>query len=151
MERRHSVWSKRCSGDTGTALVEMAFVIGPLCLLLFGIIVFGYLMSFRQNLVQAAAEGARAGAVAAQSTDIQADATAAAEQSISGFHACGNGLTCDVSVPSTGCPNAPSVKCVIVHLTYDYANHPLLPQVPIISAFMPNTIEATSIAEVNYP
>ena len=128
----------------------MAFVITPLCLLLFGIVVFGYLMSFRQNMVQAAAEGARAGAVAAQSSDIETDARNAAEQSISGFHNCEGGLTCDVSGP-TPCPNAPTINCVIVRLTYDYKNHPLLPQMPIVSAFMPDTIVTTSIAEVNYP
>src|SRR4051812_46377005 len=54
---------RRCNGDDGTALVELAFLIVPLCLLLFGIIVYGYLMSFRQNMTQAADEGARAGAV----------------------------------------------------------------------------------------
>src|SRR5690349_23552436 len=64
VERPHQQSPKRCTGDDGTALVEMAFVIVPLCMLLFGIIVYGYLMSFRQNMTQAAAEGARAGAVA---------------------------------------------------------------------------------------
>src|SRR5205085_1642295 len=106
VERRHHESPRRCAGDNGTAMVEMAFVLVPLCMLLFGILIYGYLMSFRQNMVQAAAEGARAGAVAAQSSNIATDARAAAEQSISGFHSCDNGLTCEVVGP-TPCPNAP--------------------------------------------
>ena len=126
----------------------MALVGSLLVLLLFGIVVFGYLMSFRQNMTQAAAEGARAGAVAA-SANIQTDASAAAQQSISGFHACDGGLSCDVV--QGPCPNQSTVQCVTVRLTYDYANHPLLPNIPIISAFLPSTIETSAVAEVNYP
>ena len=64
MEARREGSPRRCEGDAGTALVELAFILAPLCLLLFGIVVYGYLMSFRQNMTQAAAEGARAGAMA---------------------------------------------------------------------------------------
>jgi Flp pilus assembly protein TadG len=130
------------------AVVEMAMVGSLLGLLLFGILIFGYLMSFRQNMVQAAAEGARAGATAVQG-NAAADGRAAAEQSISGFHACNGGLTCDVT--QGACPNAPTVQCITVRLTYDYAHFPLLPEVPLVSAFMPSTITASSIAEVYYP
>jgi len=148
LERPQAESPKRFRGDAGTALVEMAFIITPLCMLLFGIVIYGYLMSFRQNLTQAAAEGARAGAVAVYS-NAQSDARAAAEQSISGFHQCNDGLTCDVAVGA--CPNAPTVQCVTVRLTYDYANHPLLPAVPIVSSFLPDTIQTSAVAEVNYP
>ena len=129
------------------AVVEMALVGIILVFLLFGILIFGYLMSFRQNMVQAAAEGARAGAVAA-SGSAPGDAQSAAQQSIGGFHSCdGTALSCVAAVGT--CPNAPTVTCVTVTLTYDYAHHPLLPDVPIISAFLPSTIVTTAVAEVN--
>lgn len=127
----------------------MALIGTLLVLLLFGIVVFGYLMAFRQNMTQAAAEGARAGAVAASSAAIPGDAQAAAAQSISGFHACNNGLTC-TAVPGP-CPSAPTVTCVTVTLTYDYEHYPLLPDIPIIGAFLPDTITTSAVAEVNYP
>src|SRR5689334_15489184 len=95
---------ERCQGDRGAAIVEMAFVGSLLVFLLFGIVAFGYLMAFRQNLTQAAAEGARAGAVAASSGAVTTDAQSAAEQSISGFHACNNGLTC--TAVKGACPSA---------------------------------------------
>ncbi|MEY2452302.1 MAG: hypothetical protein QOD92_1876 [Acidimicrobiaceae bacterium] len=148
MGRRGQESPERCRGDQGMAVVEMALVGTILVFLLFGILVFGYLMSFRQNMVQAASEGARAGAVAA-SGNASADATAAAQQSIGGFHSCTDGLTC--AVVEGFCPSAPTIHCVTVTLTYDYENHPLLPDVPIIGAFLPDTITATAVAEVNYP
>ena len=130
------------------AVVEMALVGTVLVFLLFGILVFGYLMSFRQNMTAAASEGARAGAVAA-SGQATTDAHAAAEQSISGFHSCSDGLTC--AVEQIVCPSAPSVQCIRVTLTYDYEHHPLLPDVPIIGAFLPDTIVTSAVAEVNFP
>jgi Flp pilus assembly protein TadG len=126
----------------------MAFVGVLLVLLLMGIMAFGYLMSFRQNMVQAATEGARAGAVAAAGT-APAEATAAAEQAVAGFgkDCDGEGLSCVVTVGP--CPNAVAISCVTVHLTYDYEHHPLLPDIPLIGGALPQTIEAKAVAEVN--
>jgi hypothetical protein len=47
--------------DDGAAMVEFAFVGVLLVVLLFGIINMGVLLSFKQNLTQAASESARAG------------------------------------------------------------------------------------------
>ena len=148
MDQSAGTRGQRAAGDEGAAVVEMAFVGVLLVLLLMGIMAFGYLMSFRQNMVQAATEGARAGAVAAAGS-APADATAAAEQAVAGFGKdCGDtGLTCDVTVD--WCPNATTVRCVTVHLTYDYEHHPLLPDVPVIGGALPDTIEARAVAEVN--
>ncbi|HEX4819415.1 MAG TPA: TadE family protein, partial [Acidimicrobiales bacterium] len=105
---------KRCRGDAGTALVELALIITPLCMLLFGIVIYGYLMSFRQNMTQAATEGARAGAVAPVGTasTIALNATNNALHSFG--ETCGSGgYTCDVQVAT--CPTAGSTsQCVTV-------------------------------------
>jgi Flp pilus assembly protein TadG len=148
MNRTGGLHGHRAGGDDGAAVVEMSFVGILLVLLLMGIMAFGYLMSFRQNMVQAATEGARAGAVAVAG-NAPADATAAAEQAVAGFGKdCGDtGLSCVVTVGA--CPNAPTVSCVTVHLTYDYEHHPLLPDVPLIGGALPDTIEAKAVAEVN--
>ena len=148
MDRTGGLQGHRGRGEDGAAIVEMSFVAILLVLLLMGIIAFGYLMAFRQNMVQAATEGARAGAVAAAG-NAPADATAAAEQAVAGFGKdCDEeGLSCEVTVGP--CPNAPAVSCVTVHLTYDYENHPLLPDIPVIGGALPQTIEAKAVAEVN--
>ena len=56
--------TRRLRGDEGAVLVEMSIAGILLVFLLLGIVMFGFLMSFRQNMTQAAAEGVRAGAVA---------------------------------------------------------------------------------------
>jgi len=130
-------------------MVEMALVGTLLVFLLFGILIFGYLMSFRQNMTQAAAEGARAGAVAA-SGHAQADATSAVSNAVAAFgQTCGSGgMVCDIPVPTT-CTNNLSATCITVTLTFHYSQHPLLPDVPLVSAFLPTDIVTTSVAEIN--
>ena len=49
----------RQRGEQGSSLVEFALIVTLLSTLLLGIIVFGILLSKRQVLTQAAAEGAR--------------------------------------------------------------------------------------------
>jgi Flp pilus assembly protein TadG len=126
----------------------MAFLIAPLCLLLFGIIVYGYLMSFRQNMTQAAGEGARAGAVApvGQASTKANDATNKALEAFG--ESCGNGRTsCLISTGT--CPTPSTAQCVFVTVTYDYEHHPLMPDIPIVSAAIPNTFTSKSTAEIN--
>lgn len=155
MERRHARTRKRCSGDDGTSLVEMALIITPLCLFLFGILIYGYLMSFRQNMTQAAAEGARAGAVAPPDADPSThyyainQATDATNKALQSFgEGCGNGRsTCNVVVGT--CPSPSTATCVTVTVTYDYAGHPLMPSVPIVTNFIPNNFTSTFTAQVN--
>ena len=124
-------------------------VIIPLCLLLFGIITFGLVMAFKQNLVQAASEGARAGAVAPTGQATTA-AYGAADAAVREFRTggCGaTGVTCTVSPPAT-CPTVAGRQCITVRVDYDYEHHPLL-TLPFVGAFIPNTLTATSSAQVN--
>jgi len=144
----------RAIGDAGAAMVEFALVLLILALFIFGIISFGYLFSFRQNMTQAAAEGARAAAVAAggsESTDANTAVQNAIKQSFG--KDCGSGgLTCAVTGPSNAlCVNDTNTahQCVKVTLSYDYKNNPLLPDAPVISQFMPSTISVYSVARVS--
>jgi Flp pilus assembly protein TadG len=133
----------------------MAMIIVPLCMLLFGIVVYGYLMSFRQNMTQAAAEGARAGAIApadpTPNTHVFAinEATNATSKALQSFgEDCGNGRTfCSVVVDL--CPAPSAAHCVTVTVTYDYENHPLMPDVPVVSGAIPSTFESKSTAQIN--
>jgi Flp pilus assembly protein TadG len=58
----------RARGDGGTAILEFTLVSVLLFTIIFGIINFGILLSFKQDVTRAAAEGARAGAIALPST-----------------------------------------------------------------------------------
>jgi Flp pilus assembly protein TadG len=160
LERPQAESPRRFRGDAGTALVEMAFIITPLCMLLFGIVIYGYLMSFRQNMTQAATEGARAGAVVppdagstpATYNDARTAALDATNQSLQSFgKQCGSdgyGCAADVNwCVNNGVPSA-TKKCITVTVTYDYANHPLMPPVPIVTNFIPGTFTSTFSAQV---
>jgi Flp pilus assembly protein TadG len=150
--------ARRASGDTGAALVEFAFVMNILFLFLYGIIGFGLLLSFRQNLVQSAAEGARAGAVAPNSGGTaQVAALTAVGQSVDAYgRTCAGGvpLKCETSPAGTPCDPALPVasggaECITVTLTYDHDADPLLPQIPLISQFLPSEIKVSSTAQMN--
>lgn len=130
----------------------MAFVLIPLSMLLFGIVIYGYLMSFRQNMTQAAAEGARAGAVVppdspgVYTTAINKALTATGQAVGSFGQTCGqNGMTCGVTVGP--CSAGSSTQCLTVKVTYDYKNHPLMPSVPLASKAIPDTFVSKSVLE----
>ncbi len=155
---RRPAEARRARGDAGAAIVEFAMVSVLLFSLVFGIITFGVLLSFRQDLTRAAAEGARAGAVAVPATEAEARALSATEEAVSeAGETCGrDGMTCSVAVRDCNDPavgnngNQPAdPDCVFVELGFDNANHPKLPEVPIIATFLPDTITARSVARTN--
>lgn len=157
MERRRQVPARRCEGDAGTALVEMAFILVPLCLLLLGIIVYGYLMSFRQNMTQAAAEGARAGAIAPPDQDpathfiAEAQAMDATEQAVASFgESCsGPEMNCFVDFDPCEISDPTGPVCVTVTVIYDYEHYPLMPDIPLVSAAIPSEFVSKSTAQIN--
>jgi Flp pilus assembly protein TadG len=130
---------RRGRPEQGSAVVEFSISVTLLLVLLFGIITYGYVLSFKQAMTQAAAEGARAGAVGS-------DVSAAVTRSVGAFNkTCGSGgLTCTFT--TTSCSGH---TCQQVQLTYDYAHYPLLPKFPGLGLLLPGTLTSTSIAEVN--
>lgn len=133
----------------------MAVLLG---LLVFGILSFGLVLSFKQDLTRAAAEGARAGAVAVVGA-AWTDADEATREAVQGFdRSCGvDGMQCyvnlhDCAAPvATRTPSDPwsSGDCVTVELVYDYAGYPLLPRVPVLAGLLPDQVRSTSVARVN--
>ncbi|MFT4263193.1 MAG: TadE/TadG family type IV pilus assembly protein [Nocardioides sp.] len=145
----------------GAAAVEFAFVVPILLLLVFGLICYGYMFSFRQNLSQAASEGARAAVGAYSSSTCATLATSgcvvttsvqtAVASSLSTYRlSCGSGyLTCTISLVSTaasGCPSGHT--CVKVDVSYPYRAHPLIPTVPGLGVTMPSNLSFTSVVQV---
>jgi len=131
--------------------VELAIVSSLLLVLIFGIITYAYMMSFRQSMTQAAAEGARAAALApaTPATEAQTRGQAALNGALGGFdESCtGGGLTCDIV--KAACAADPSRQCVTVSLDYDYAAFPLLPALPLLSGILPDSLSAESVVEID--
>jgi Flp pilus assembly protein TadG len=139
---------KEQHGSRGAAVLEMAIVALLLLTLIFGVITYAYMMSFRQSMTQAAAEGARAGAVTVSSTSVNANATAAVTQALGGYGiGCGGtGVTCNVTGP-VACPNNAARQCITVELRYPYRSRPLLPAFPGLNLTLPTELVTTSVAE----
>ena len=140
---------RRRHDERGAAVVEFAIASVLLLVLLFGIIEFGYVLSFKQGLTQAAAEGARVGAVGSDSTAI----AAAVNKAVGAFNQTCNtgGLSCknDAGVwPPT--PTAcGTYTCITIEVSYDWKNHPLLPKFPGLGLILPDTLKSTSVARVS--
>jgi Flp pilus assembly protein TadG len=144
---------RRGRDERGAALVEFSISVGLILVLLFGIISYGYVLSFKQGLTQAAAEGARAGAVGTAT-----DAVNAVTRSVSAFNKTCNtgGLTCQGTGPgdwtSTGGPHTYACgthMCMKITLSYDWKNYPLLPKFPGLGLLLPDTLTTTRVAEVS--
>jgi len=141
---------RRRHDERGTAVVEFAIASVVLLVLLFGIITYGYMLSFKQGLTQAAAEGARAAAVVSNASAPGVAATAVVP-ALNAFNKnCSSaGMSCTYSVlpADTGC--AAGTNCIRVQITYDYKNHPLMPVFPGLGLLLPDTLTATSIVRTN--
>jgi hypothetical protein len=141
--------------------VEFALLVPLLVLVLFGIISYGVMLSFRQTLSQAAAEGARAAAVTFVEGDKKDEAVLAVSGALGSFEiSCtdtGNLLRdgedvgeCDISDPDTCVPAAgDDVECVIVTLTYEYQEHALVPTFPGVGIVLPDKLTYEAQARVS--
>ncbi|MGN6251660.1 MAG: TadE/TadG family type IV pilus assembly protein [Marmoricola sp.] len=158
--------------EGGAAAVETAlclcFVVLPL---LFGIISWSYMLSFRQAVSQAAAEGARA-SVGAPSTSTPCATPTATKPDPTAFTAAGcpqqyyaaqavhsaldnYGMSCGVGYLTCTIAAASAVNCAVGHtcmtvtVTYPYRAHSLLPTIPGFGFTLPPDITVTSTVEVS--
>lgn len=134
--------------ERGAAAVEFALVLPILLLLVFGIISYGYMLSFRGSMSQAAAEGAREAAVNVNATGREDAAMAAVEEALGayGVDCADSAMTCDYKVLTRTADCA--TTCVRVTLEYDYDASPLIP-VPFVDSFMPDTISYAASARTS--
>jgi Flp pilus assembly protein TadG len=141
-------------------------LVAPLLLLLvFGVISYGYMLSFRQALSQGASEGARAAAVSpypdpadkAQSAlDAINDALGVDAYGVSCSGVAANSSlmkdgvavgTC--SVTTAACESDLTKDCVTVRLDYHYKDHSLLPSFPGVGLVLPGHLQYDATARVS--
>ncbi|PVG83026.1 pilus assembly protein TadE [Nocardioides gansuensis] len=145
--------SRPARGEGGAAAVEFALVAPLVLLLLFGIVSYGFLLSFRQALSQGAAEGARSAAVwaaayaSSQDAARKTAATASVDEALQSYGvACGpTGATCTVAIAA--CSGDPAAQCASVTVSYPYGARPLIPRLPLIP--LPATVEYEAQARVS--
>jgi Flp pilus assembly protein TadG len=155
----HRGSTPRRRNDNGASAVEFALVLPLLALLLFGIISYGVMLSFRQSLSQAAAEGARAAAVTFVEGQKQSEAYASVNEALGSVGVtCVSGVlkkgattvgSCAVTQPGPCAPVAVGIKCVKVTLVYDYRDHPIVPSFPGVGAAIPEKLTYSAQARVS--
>jgi len=147
--------------DRGAAALEFALILPILVVLVFGIIAFGYMLSFRQAMSQAAAEGGRAAAVRPAGTadaDRLTAARAAVNDALESYgvectsgggltHGGGASGTCTIVIGA--CTTGPAdADCARVTLDYPYSDNALIPGLGI-NAVLPDNLVYTAEVRVS--
>lgn len=151
----------RTRREGGAAMVEFALVLPIFLALVFGVISYGYMLSYRQTISQAVAEGTRVMAVAPPemlATTRLTKANAAINGALGsyGISCSGTALkrgsttigSCDVTA-SIVCPEDSAVMCAKVTITHLYRDHPLIPSFPGLGFSLPHELTYTSYVEVS--
>lgn len=159
LKRARARMCRTSRNESGAAALEFALVAPLLIALIFGIVAYGYMLSFRQGISQGAAEGARAAAVSMASSDIdkKADAVDALNRSLESYGvSCAEPSlkkggqtvgTCSVAIAS--CTNNAAASCASVKVDYAYRDHPLLPSFPGLGGTLPQNLDYTAVAQVS--
>lgn len=130
----------------GAALVEFALVVGIFVMILYGLVYFGMALATKQRVTNAAAEGARAAVGAATASDAQTIAqnrviALLGDATDGRYHITPVAAPCNAAVPTGS-------QCVTVTISYDWANHPVVPAAPGLGIVRINTL--VSSATVQY-
>lgn len=155
-------WAARRRGESGAAAVEFALVVPFLCFLLFAIISYGYMLSFRQAISQAAAEGSRAAAVAPSAltdTEVKARAVVAINDALGSYDVTctvagklmkgtAEAGSCTISLPQSCTTSTVGAQCVKVTLDYTYEDDSLLPS-PGLGIVLPEHLTYSTETQVS--
>jgi len=128
--------------DRGAAAVEFALILPVLMLIVFGIINYGDMLSVRQSVSQAAAEGARAAAVAPgdkAAKKVAADRAVAAALSAQG-QSCAAACTTTIDK----CVGDEANDCATVKVVISYSG-----VIPGFGLALPDRLSYTAVARVS--
>jgi Flp pilus assembly protein TadG len=164
------LWRRR--DEDGAEMVEFAFVVVLLIALLYGIVSYGLILSAQSTVTQAAADGARAGIVAASSGGSAGPPCTTSACTVSEAQAATDlgwmdkgtcyqpGATPPVGTTAStlscvategACPSNSSNQCLTVTVTYKYGQSPLFPELPGMGVITPSTISSTDVLQISTP
>ncbi len=133
--------------------MEFAFVSLLLMFLIYGIAAFGILLSTKNSLTHAAAEGARSAlsvsdlhvATAAARRIDQVKTTIAKDLAWMGS----NYNASYVNAAIANCSTIDTTQCVTVTITYPWSTKPLIPPAPGMGLVTPNNLTATAVVRIS--
>jgi Flp pilus assembly protein TadG len=139
--------------DRGAAAVEFAFVSLLLMFFIYAIAAFGLMLSTKNSLTHAAAEGARSAIAVADQPTATADArriTAATTSVARTLDYLGAKYQpSDTTASIAGCDSpADTHKCITVVVTYPWSSRPLIPMAPGLGLAQPDTLRATAVVRL---
>ncbi|MEY2425861.1 MAG: hypothetical protein QOI61_1433 [Actinomycetota bacterium] len=149
----HFLEGRKTRGDRGAALVEFALVSLIFVFFIYAIAVFGILLSTKNTVTHAAAEGARSalGVPDQPSATLRdrriAQAATTVAESLS--HLGSNYDPNDTAVSIDPCGSGDPGDCITVTITYPWDKRPLVPQAPGMGLATPKTIHATAVVRLN--
>jgi Flp pilus assembly protein TadG len=138
--------------ESGAEMVEFAFVVILLIMLLYGIVTYGLILAAQATVTQAAADGARSGIVAPSTAVATAEAQASQDLGWMGKGACNETsvvTTCTAS--QDHCKSNSANTCLTVTVTYHYNQSPLFPELPGLNIVTPSSISSTNVLQVSEP
>jgi Flp pilus assembly protein TadG len=135
---------RKLRSERGVAALEFAIVVQVLFLLLYGMLMYGFIFALDHNMTQSAAEGARA--AISQTHDWASYAETSARDHLSFMQAKTNA---NVKAEVIPCPSDATVQCIHVTITYDNRAHPILPGFLGMQYLTPGTITAESTVELD--
>jgi len=118
----------------------MALVLPVLIFVLYGLITFGVILAQKQQITNAAADGARAAVGQTSGLLAQAAAKARVEQSL------GPQGKYTATITTATCSGG-SGQCVTVNVVYNYAAYPIVPTAPGLGLITPSTFTSKAIVQ----
>jgi Flp pilus assembly protein TadG len=135
----------------GASAVEFALVFPLFFTIFYAIITFSLIFVAEQNLTLATAEGARAALNYQQASTVPAAvalrANAACNTATNMASQLIQGAQC--ATAPTPCAYDATMTCIAVTLTYNYAAHPLVPNLPLLSFAIPTNLTSTATVQLN--
>lgn len=137
--------------EFGSAAVEFALVFPLLFTVLYGIVTYSVLLVAEQSLTLAAEEGARAALNYQRATNV-ADALSARSSNacnVASQATAWLGAYAQCATQAQSCSYDSAMDCVQVTLTYNYASHPLVPSLPLLSLALPRMLSSVATVQLD--
>lgn len=129
----------------GAAAVEFALVFLVFFALFYAIVAYGLVLTLKQSLTLAAEEGARAAVQDAVNETTRLDR---AKNMANGVLSWLPAESITINAVPADCAANPATRCVTVVVNYDYANHPLVPALPLLGISIPPNLGATATVQL---
>jgi Flp pilus assembly protein TadG len=138
LRRGRPAWPERTGNESGAAILEFSLVVVLFVSFLYALVAFGVILAKKQEITNAAADGARAAVGASDPTDA---ARARVRQAL------GDPASRYVDNYVTGSCTGGSGNCITVSIDWNYGANPVVPNPPLFGKVTPDTLSAKAVVQ----